>query len=142
MLALLTGGIILVAFVGQQDGWNPVLSIVLAVLLIWIVLFHSLTVEVDNRLVRVRFGPGPISKSVELKDITGVEKVRNRWYYGWGIRRIPRGWLFNVSGLDAVELTLASGKRYRLGTDRPDELYEALRRNIGQPGAPGRTTDG
>ena len=43
-------------------------------------------------------------------------------------RRTQLGWMFNVSGLDAVELSLASGARFRIGTDRPGEVMVALGR--------------
>ncbi len=36
-------------------------------------------------------------------------------------------WLFNVSGRDAVELKMKSGRTYRIGTDRPDALEAAVR---------------
>jgi len=39
----------------------------------------------------------------------------------------PHGWLYNVSGLDAVEVTTKSGKKYRIGTDVPAELEQAIR---------------
>ena len=41
--------------------------------------------------------------------------------------RTPHGWLYNVSGYEAVEIALASGKRLRLGTDEPHRLAQALR---------------
>jgi hypothetical protein len=53
--------------------------------------------------------------------------VRNKWWYGWGIRLTPHGWLFNVGGLDAVELELASGRKFRIGTDEPQGLLNAIR---------------
>ncbi|MBS1223341.1 MAG: hypothetical protein H6R24_19, partial [Proteobacteria bacterium] len=56
-----------------------------------------------------------------------VRPVRNSWLYGWGIHRTPHGWLYNVSGWEAVEITLASGKRLRLGTDEPGQLTQVLR---------------
>ncbi|MDY7014940.1 MAG: hypothetical protein SVX43_15355 [Cyanobacteriota bacterium] len=59
---------------------------------------------------------------------TEAVAVKNPWYYGWGIRLTPRGWLFNVSGLDAVEISLNSGRHFRIGTDRPRELERAIRR--------------
>ena len=65
-----------------------------------------------------------------MDQIADARQVRNRWYYGWGIRRVPGAWMFNISGLDAVELTLRSGKRFRLGTDDPQGLVFA----IGQAG--------
>jgi hypothetical protein len=34
--------------------------------------------------------------------------------------------LYNVSGFDAVELSLADGRRVRLGTDEPDAVVAAL----------------
>jgi hypothetical protein len=43
-----------------------------------------------------------------------------------GIRKIPGGWLYNISGADAVELTLKGGKRCRIGTDVPEELERAI----------------
>ena len=35
--------------------------------------------------------------------------------------------MFNVSGFEAVELTLASGRAFRIGTDQPKELTAAIR---------------
>lgn len=34
--------------------------------------------------------------------------------------------LYNVAGLDAVEITLGSGERVRIGTDEPDLLLLAI----------------
>jgi hypothetical protein len=52
------------------------------------------------------FGPGLWHYRVALSDIEGVRIVRNTWLNGFGIRVRP-GWrLYNVSGLDAVELRL------------------------------------
>jgi len=60
--------------------------------------------------------------------------VKNPWYYGWGIRFTPHGWLYNVSGLHAVEIELKNGKKYRIGTDVPENLEKAIREFIsGEP---------
>ena len=69
-----------------------------------ILLFGSLTVELDGERLRLSFGVGLIRRSFPLSMIRRVETVRNRWYYGWGIRWTPHGWLFNVSGFDAVQM--------------------------------------
>ena len=61
-----------------------------------------------------------------MSDIRDAKAVKNRWYYGWGIRLSPHGWLFNVSGFDAVELEMANGVKYRIGTDEPDKLLAAI----------------
>jgi hypothetical protein len=49
-----------------------------------------------------------------------------RSFYGWGIRWIPGGWLWNVSGLDGVELVLVNNRRFRVGTDEPEQLAAAI----------------
>jgi hypothetical protein len=38
--------------------------------------------------------------------------------------------MYNVSGFDAVQLQLASGKRFRIGTDEPVQLKSAIDRAI------------
>lgn len=97
-------------------------ALMIAVLL----LFHDLHVDVEAERIRLRFGIGLLRKSVPLADVKACRRVRNNPLYGWGIRYIGRGWLYNVSGLDAVELDLASGKRLRIGTDDPEGLEKAI----------------
>ena len=42
----------------------------------------------------------------------------------------PRMWIYNVAGLDAVEIKLRNGKTYRVGTDEPKKLEQAILRKI------------
>ncbi len=121
---VLTGALLLQA--GESTARLP-LGLVLVLLIASAVLFASLTVEVRRDGIVVSFGPGLIRRIIPIGDIRDVRVVRNRWYYGWGIRRIPGGWLYNVSGLEAVELQLANGRRFRIGTDEPQRLAEAIR---------------
>lgn len=88
--------------------------------------FSSLTTEVDQQTLRWWFGNGIWRKSVALTDIASAEAVTNRWWWGWGIRYYGKGWLYCVSGLDAVEVVLKSGKHIRIGTDDPHGLVNAL----------------
>jgi hypothetical protein len=76
--------------------------------------------------VRLRYGVGLIRKTIRLEDVRSCREVRNPWYVGWGIRLAPSGVIWNVSGFDAVELALASGKRFRIGTDEPAALAAAI----------------
>jgi hypothetical protein len=39
----------------------------------------------------------------------------------------PYGWLYNVSGFDAVAITLRDGRKFALGTDDPHGLTTAIR---------------
>lgn len=89
-------------------------------------LFYDLTVEIDATHLIFRFGIGLIRKRIPLAEIVAVSPVRNSWLYGWGIHRTPHGWLYNVSGWEAVEITLTSGQRLRLGTDEPRRLAQVL----------------
>lgn len=101
-------------------------AIVIVALLTW--LFSSMTVEVTPSEVRWHFGPGFWKKSMPRAEIAKAEAGRSKWWYGWGIRLTPQGWLYNVSGLDIVALRTHDGKTTMIGTDRPGELVAALAR--------------
>ncbi len=88
--------------------------------------FSSLTVEVTPTRLTWFFGPGLLRKCIEREAIMGATPVRNLWWYGWGIHLTPRGWLYNVGGLDAVELALSNGSTLRIGSDEPEALARAL----------------
>jgi hypothetical protein len=108
-----------------------VMGISLLILAVSMILFGTLTVEVTPSAVRLWFGPGLIRKSFEAFEIIEAKMVENPWYYGWGIRLTPHGWLFNVSGNDGVEIRMRNGRRYRIGTDEPDKLLIAIEGVIG-----------
>ena len=80
----------------------------------------------QNHSLTWKFGMGLIRKSVPIAEIEEVKVVRNSWLYGWGIRWTPRGWLYNVSGMEGVEIRLRNGKQFRLGSDEPHELTRAI----------------
>lgn len=104
-----------------------------AVVGISMLVFGWLSVEVDGEELRARFGVGLVTKRIPLSDVRTFSMVRNPWYWGWGIRIYPGGWLYNVSGFDAVELVLKDGRRYRIGTDDPAGLERAVRDVMGDP---------
>lgn len=104
----------------QHTVWIPLTLVIVLVLVI--ILFASLTIIVDDDYVRIKFGAGLIRKKFKLDDIKSCSIVRNKWWYGWGIHLIPRGWLFNIAGLDAVELVMKNERIYRIGTDEPQKL--------------------
>ena len=92
----------------------------------FLALFYRLTVEIDATHLSFRLGIGLVRQRIPLAEIADARPVRNSWIQGWGIHRTPHGGLYNVSGWEAVELTLASGKRLRLGTDEPRRLAQVL----------------
>lgn len=89
-------------------------------------LFSALTVKVDTNSIEWFFGPSFLKKHIELVEITSTKKVRTKWYNGFGIRHLSQGVLYNVSGLDAVEITLKNGERILIGTNQPDDLIAAI----------------
>src|SRR5207247_350528 len=95
-------------------------------------LFGWLTVDVEGQELRARFGVGLVGKRIPLSEVRAFKQVTNPWYWGWGIRLYPGGWLYNVSGMRAVELVLADGRRYRIGTDEPAALEQAIRAVVGE----------
>ncbi len=109
-------------------------TVVAAIFGVCLCLFHSLTVRVSRDEIALRFGIGLIRKRFAVADVENAAAVSNRWYYGWGVRLTPHGWLFNVSGLDAVELGLNSGRKYRIGTDQPAALLSAIESVTGRSG--------
>jgi hypothetical protein len=107
-------------------GFNLFFVAVFVVLAVCLALFAALTVKVDSRDVSLRFGIGIIRKKFPVSGIESVGIVRNPWYYGWGIRKTPDGWLYNVSGMVAAELRMKSGEKYRIGTNDPAGLVNAI----------------
>lgn len=108
----------------------PIEAGVAILLLITLFLFSSLTIEINRSSVVCSFGPGLIRKKIKLSKIIDAQPVTNSWLAGWGIRWIPRRYmLWNVSGFQAIELTLTNGKRLRIGTDEPDSLARAIQIN-------------
>jgi hypothetical protein len=90
-------------------------------------LFYSLSIEVTDKELHWRFGPGLIRRNVPLSEIAAAQPVRTNVIEGWGIHCSRFGWLYNVSGFDAVAITLRNGKQFALGTDEPQKLADALR---------------
>lgn len=126
--------IALLAFLLYFVEPNPVGIAVLFILLVVFGLFWALTVEVTETEVLLKFGFGLIRKRFPLNSIVNARAVRNRWYFGWGIRILPGGWLYNVSGLDAVEIETTGRFVHRIGTDQPAELLRAIRDACGLAG--------
>ncbi len=129
--AILAVGLLAVgiAVIAVAVAGGPVVlpvAIVAVFVVAMLAVFGRLTVTVEPGEVRAAFGWGWPSRTIALSDVVATRSVRNRWYHGWGIRLVEHGWMYNVAGFDAVELDLASGRRFRIGTDQPSELLNAI----------------
>ena len=92
------------------------------------ILFSSLTVQVTDRELIFYFGPGFWERRFPIDKIERVEAVRNSALFGWGIRYTHHGWLYNVSGLGAIEITVRGEEQLRIGTDEPERLRQTIKR--------------
>jgi hypothetical protein len=110
--------------------FSPFLLFALLPLALTCWLFSSLTIEITDAELRWQFGPGLIRKRVPLDQIASAEQVRTNFWEGWGIHISRFGWLYNVSGWDAVAIKLQNGKRFALGTDEPQALAAALPQSL------------
>ena len=116
----------LVVLLFALEGGEVAALIIAAVFLLIGLLFGGLITKVGSGSLDLAFGIGVISKSIPLEHIESAEAVRNRWWYGFGIRLTPHGWMWNMKGLSAVELTYKTGKKFRVGTTDPEGLLAAL----------------
>lgn len=96
-------------------------------LMLWT--FWTLTITIDDKHLRASFGSGFVYRQIALADIESCVPVRIQWWEGWGIHLSRFGWLYNVSGWDAVAIRLRNGRRLAIGTDQPTELVAAIRRS-------------
>lgn len=105
----------------------PVLVILCVTNLLW-----EETV-VTGRGVRVRFGfliPFYV-RDIPLPEIDTVESVTYSplmEYGGWGIRGFGDNVALNARGNRGVRLRLTGNRRLLIGSQRPDELADAIRR--------------
>jgi hypothetical protein len=136
LLVALGVGILALAamFIGIRSGSRAlaapemeiIFGTVLVVLAITAALLTSLTVQVTSDAVAWRFGPGVVRFALPLAEITNVAPARTPLWAGIGIHWIFTGWVYNVSGRDAVELTKRDGTRVWLGTDEVQALAAAI----------------
>lgn len=97
LLVALGAGLLFLIGLMLTNGIEGVTLLVLLILAICLVMFATLTVEIDEEALIIRFGPGFIRKRFRLVDISSCRVVKNPWYYGWGIHLTPSGWLYTVS---------------------------------------------
>lgn len=113
-------------------GFDIISFSILIFITLILISFASLTLVIDDDFLRIKFGYGLYKKKFLLKDIKSIRKVRNKWYYGWGIRWWNFIRIYNVSGFDAIEILMTNNRKYRIGTDDLDNLENVLKLSIKQ----------
>ena len=140
---LFLSGVYKQVIVGQQFGDKPMSNtgLLLATGLILLLTFLLINFRLDTIIkkdgIYVRFFPFHLTfKHYNWNNLTKSfvkEYAAISEYGGWGIRLGPfsKGTAYNVSGNKGLQLEFTTNKKLLIGTKKPDELKETLRK-IGQ----------
>ena len=125
---------ITIAYINQW-GNNPIdkYGYVFFILLFGLILlgFYGLTVTVTDMHIIIKLGIGIITKKIDLSSIRSVDTMKYPVYYGYGIRFIPNGLLYNVSGRYAVAIVFKRKKQViHIGTNDWDNLRAVIEKSI------------
>ncbi|MEZ4721005.1 MAG: hypothetical protein R2813_03905 [Flavobacteriales bacterium] len=108
-----------------MEGLVPLVLINLGIGL----LFYKMTTRIDGNQIRISYGMGLVSISIDVHRLNRCEVMRTKWWWGIGIRFTPRGMLYNIHGLDAVAINYYNGKRDKtvmVGSSQPEKLKAAI----------------
>jgi len=122
------------AFINQW-GNNPIdlkgYLIFIILFSILLLTFYGMTVIVTEKYIKIKFGIGFIVKKIDLSTIKSATAQTYPIYYGYGIRFIPNGILYNVSGSQAVELKFKNKKIViQIGTDDWENLKDVINNSL------------
>ena len=99
-------------------------------------LYTRLITEVRRDGVYLRYLPFHRRfRKIAFEDIKDYEVQTYRPlrdYGGWGIRYGAKGKAYNVSGNQGVQLEFVKGGRLLIGSQRPQELWQAIRAGAGR----------
>lgn len=119
----------LLVFAMAFDGMLATNLFIGVVVIVVLAMFSRLRTHVDHKVVTVAFTFGWPRRTIPVEDIDDHSPVRNKWIYGYGVRLVPGGVMYNVAGLDAVAITYrhkGKTKTFRIGTDDPAGLDAAI----------------
>ena len=118
--------------IGEKFGDKPMSDfglIIFAVFvfsLIAMFWFMRLKTEIDQDEIRMNFFPF-VKKRVNWKEIKNAEIVNYGFVGGWGIRLWTKyGTLYNMKGDKGLAIALTDGKKFLIGTQKPEELTAIL----------------
>jgi len=101
--------------------------------LIYFLIFYQLTIRISNDSISFSLGIGLVGKTYKFSEIKSCKPVTNSALNGIGIRMLSNGWLYNVTGLKAIELQFNNRKSVvRIGTNKPEEIANLINSKINQ----------
>jgi len=117
--------------IGNNPAPTIMVIIIEGILMFCLLLFIRLKTAITDHEIKLSFGIGLINKRIKLADVESTRVVRNKWYYGLGIKMIPHGWLWNAHGLGAVELTFKNRDDIiRIGSPESDVLKDEIDKRL------------
>ena len=101
-----------------------------ALFLLLIFMFYKLRIEIYSDKIKLIYGIGIIRITFKIISYSSVQQIKTPWYYGYGIRITPIGWLYNIQGPHAVILKYEGENNTRnefsIGTQFPERLEACI----------------
>jgi len=117
--------------IGDRPLQTNVFLAINLIIIVTYLLFYGMTTIITVDSIKISFGIGLIKKSVQLLRIMTVEPVKNPWYYGWGIRFIPKGMLYNISGSEGIEIKfIDTDNVLRIGSKDSFKLKQEIEKRL------------
>jgi len=89
--------------------------------------FAVLTTEVTDQELLIRFGLGWPRRRFARADIIAPRRATIPWWYGTGIKLLPKRTSYLVATGPAIAFELPSGRVIQVGSDDADGLLVALK---------------
>lgn len=116
--------------IGDKPLTENVYYVLFSLFVLLLLIFYKLRVKVDEKGIDIIYGVGLIKIGLRPDEVISVKKVKNSWIHGYGIRIISGGILYNIQGIDAVEINYvqkSKNKKVRIGSADVDNLLLAIK---------------
>ena len=118
--------------IGEKFGDKPMSDLGLIIFAVFVFsliamfCFMQLKTEIDQNGISMHFFP-LVKKRVNWKEIKNAEIVNYGFVGGWGIRLWTKyGTVYNMKGDKGLAIALTDGKKFLIGTQKPEELTAIL----------------
>jgi hypothetical protein len=94
-----------------------------ALMLLCVLLLYKIVIEIDENKISFKFGIGLFGRSYLISDIISCTSVSCSLLNEVGIRKTANGWLYNIAGVNAIELRFEDTKSViRIGINKSSEI--------------------
>lgn len=117
--------------IGDRPLETSVFWVINLIIFLICLLFYGMTTKIKTDSISLAYGIGLVRRRIQLNKIKSIEIVKNPWYYGRGIRLIPKGVLYSIQGSDGIELKFNHTDRLvRIGTKDPMKLKQEIEKRL------------